>query len=75
MRRLIVGPHRAVALLLAVIWFSAGVAGLLLGFSRGAWLLAALSVFAIAYAGVWLRVVARRRLLTWREIVFPWDDT
>ena len=74
MRRKIVGVHRAAAVLLVLVWFTAGSVGLFLGFAREAWLLAALSVCAIAYAAIWLRVVATRRLLSWREVLFPWDD-
>lgn len=74
MPRKVVGIQRAAALLLAITWLCAGMAGLYLGFDRGPWLLTAVSIFAICYAGVWLRVVAKRRLLSWREVVFPWDD-
>jgi len=73
MPRKVVGIQRAAALLLALAWLCAGVVGLFFGVDRGPWLLSALSVFAIAYAAVWLRVVAKRRLLSWREVLFPWD--
>ena len=64
--------NRAIALALAVVWLGAGVAGIVLGLIHGRLLLAVLALFAISYAVLWFRVVARSRLLTWRELVVPW---
>ena len=64
--------NRAVALILALIWFCAGVAAIVFGYIHGRWLLLALGIFALWYALLWCRVVARARLLTWRELAVPW---
>jgi hypothetical protein len=64
--------NRAIALALAVVWLGAGVAGIVLGLIHGRLLLVVLALFAISYAVLWFRVVARSRLLTWRELVVPW---
>jgi len=66
------GVNRAVALALAIVWLCAGVAGIVLGFVHGPLLLVAIALFAIWYAVLWFRVVARSRLLTWRELATPW---
>ena len=66
------GVNRAVAVVLAFVWLSAGIAGIVLGVAHGRWVLVAVAVLAISYAGLWFRVVARSRLLTWRELVAPW---
>ena len=66
------GVNRAVALGLALVWLSAGLAGTVLGFLHGRLLLVALSLVAIGYAFLWFRVVARSRLLTWRQLASPW---
>jgi len=66
------GVNRAVALALAIVWLCAGVAGIVLGFVHGPLLLVAIALFAIWYAALWFRVVARSRLLTWRELATPW---
>jgi hypothetical protein len=55
-----------------VVWLGAGVAGIVLGLIHGRLLLVVLALFAISYAVLWFRVVARSRLLTWRELVVPW---
>jgi len=64
--------NRAVALALALVWLCAGIWGIVLGFTHGQLLLTIVAVFAILYAVLWFRVVARSRLLTWRELVAPW---
>ena len=66
------GVNRAVALVLALVWLCAGVAGTILGFVQGRLLLVVLSLVAIGYAVLWFRVVARSRLLTWRGLATPW---
>ena len=68
------GVNRAVALLLAVVWFAAGVIGIVFGVVQSRWLLVAIALFAIWYALLWLRVVARSRLLTWRDLAAPWHE-
>jgi len=66
------GINRVVALLLATIWLCAGVAGVVLGYIYSRWLLISIGVFALWYALLWSRVVARSQLLTWRELAVPW---
>ena len=66
------GIHRIVALVIALVWLTAGVAGLLLGISSSHWLLVGCAFFAIGYAFLWLRVVVRARLLAWHELIAPW---
>jgi hypothetical protein len=68
----VTGFSRLVALVLALVWLSAGLFGLVLGVMRQHFLLIALSLLALSYAFLWLRVVARSRLLSWRGFVFPW---
>jgi hypothetical protein len=50
----------------------AGIAGIVLGFIHSQVLLVLLALFAILYAILWIRVVVRSRLLTWRALVAPW---
>ena len=64
--------NRAIALALAVVWLGAGVVCIVLGLIHGQLLLVVLALFAILYAVLWVRVVARSRLLTWRELIVPW---
>jgi len=64
--------NRAVAAMLALIWACAGIAGLVAAYAYGRWLLALAALFALSYAALWTRVVARARLLTWKEIAAPW---
>ena len=64
--------NRAIALALAVVWLGAGVAGIIFGLIHGPLLLVVPALFAIMYAVLWFRVVARSRLFTWRELVVPW---
>jgi len=60
------------AFVLAVIWLIAGIAAIFIGLTQARWFLAALGVFGLWYALLWLRVVSRRRLRTWAEFAFPW---
>ena len=64
--------NRAVAVVLAIVWLVAGVAAIVFGAAHGRWLLVAIAFLAVGYASLWFRVVARSRLLTWRELVAPW---
>jgi hypothetical protein len=64
--------NRAIALTLAVVWLGAGLAGIVLGLIKGHLLLALLALFAILFAVLWFRVVARSRLLIWRELLVSW---
>ena len=66
------GVNRVVALALAIVWLCAGVAAIVVGVAHAQWLLVAVALTAICYALLWLRVVARSRLLTWRELAAPW---
>jgi hypothetical protein len=64
--------NRTIALAVAIVWLGAGVVGIVLGLKHDQLLLVVLALFAISYAVLWFRVVARSRLLTWRELVVPW---
>jgi len=66
------GVNRAVALVLALVWLFAGVIGITVGFLHDRFLLLVLSLAAIAYAVLWLRVVVSGQLLTWRELASRW---
>jgi len=59
-------------LLLALVWLGAGLVAMAVAFSRGDWLLLPVGLFAVVYGVLWLRVVARSRLLSWHELVFAW---
>jgi uncharacterized membrane protein YfcA len=72
MQRKLGHVNRAVALALALVWLCAGISGAVLGFTHGQVLLTIVALFAILYAVLWFRVVARSRLLTWRELIAPW---
>lgn len=73
MRRRSLSPiERGVAVILAVVWLLAGAAGLYVALAHSRWTLAIVSVAALVYAAAWLRVAARSRLLTWRELIAPW---
>lgn len=66
------GVNRAIAIVLAVVWMVAGIAGLILGFNQGRMVVVMVALVAVAYSLLWFRVVARSRLLTWREFAAPW---
>jgi hypothetical protein len=71
MRR-VAGVNRFIALVLAFLWLSAGVAGIAIAIRDGNVLLGFVALFALFYATLWLRVSARSRLLTWTEVAMPW---
>jgi hypothetical protein len=71
-RNKIGGVNRVVALVLALVWLGTGIIGIVLGVVHGQWLLVAVAIFAIWYAVVWFRIVARSRLLKWRELIAQW---
>jgi len=60
--------NRFVALILALVWAGAGVAGLTVAFAHGMWVAA---VAALWYAVLWARVGIQARLLTWSEVAIP----
>ena len=64
--------NRFVAVILALVWASAGVAGLVVAYVYGAWMAAVAAVFALWYAALWVRVVVQARLLAWSEVATPW---
>ena len=64
--------NRLAALILALVWACAGVAGLAVAITRGIWVAAAAAVLALCYAILWARVGIQARLLTWSEIATPW---
>jgi hypothetical protein len=64
--------NRFVAVVLALVWAGAGVAGLAVAYLYGAWVAAVAAAFAFWYAILWARVVAQARLLTWSEFAMPW---
>ena len=64
--------NRAVAAILALVWACAGIVGLVAAYAYGRWVLAFPALFALWYAVLWAHVVARARLLTWKEIAVPW---
>jgi hypothetical protein len=71
-QRKVAGVNRIVALVLAFVWFGAGMVGMVVGFLYGRWLLAVIGFFALSYSFLWFRVVAHSRLLTWSELAAPW---
>jgi hypothetical protein len=58
--------------MLSLVWACAGVTGLVAASVYRRWLLVVPALFALWYAVLWARVVARARLLSWREIAVPW---
>jgi hypothetical protein len=64
--------NRFVALILALVWACAGIAGLTVAIAYGVWVAAIAAAFALCYAVAWARVGIQARLLTWREFVTPW---
>lgn len=57
--------NRSVAVLLAVIWITGGIAGLWVSINKGNILLIVISLLAIAYGGLWVRVVQTGRRIEW----------
>jgi hypothetical protein len=72
MRSKVTGINRFVALLLAIVWSCAGIAGMVSAFAGGHILLALAALFALVYAMLWLRVFARARLVRLSELALPW---
>ena len=72
MKSKVTGINRFIALLLAIVWLCAGIAGMFLAFVHGHLLLAFLALFALVYAMLWLRVFARARLVRLSELALPW---
>ena len=64
--------NRAAAAILSLVWACAAIAGLVAAYAYGRWVLALAALFALWYAALWAHVVARARLLTWKEIAVPW---
>jgi hypothetical protein len=64
--------NRLVAVILALVWGAAGVAGLIIAYVFDHWVAAAAAIFAFWYALLWVWVVVHARLLTWGEIATPW---
>lgn len=63
---------RLIAAILSLAWAGAGVAGLVVAFTHGRWVLVLPATFAIWFSVLWARVAGRARLLTWKEVVTPW---
>jgi hypothetical protein len=68
----VVAHNRLVAVILAVVWACAGVAGFVVAFIYGRWVAALVAFFALWYAVLWIRVVVQARLLTWSDVATPW---
>ena len=64
--------NRAIAAILALIWALSGITGLVAAYVYGRWIIALAALFALWYAVLWARVVARTRFLAWSEIAMPW---
>jgi hypothetical protein len=64
--------NRTIAVILALVWTFSGITGLVAAYVYGRWIIALAALFALWYAVLWARVVARARLLTWSEIAMPW---
>jgi hypothetical protein len=64
--------NRLVAVILALVWGAAGVAGLVIAYVFGHWVAAVAAIFAFWYALLWVWVVVHAGLLTWGEIATPW---
>jgi uncharacterized membrane protein len=64
--------NRFVAVILALVWACAGVAGLVVAYVSGRWVVALVALFALWYALLWVRVVAHARLLAWSDVAAPW---
>ena len=66
------GVNRAVAFALAIVWLGGGTAALVVGLGHAQVVMVIVAMGAIVYGSLWLRVAARSRLLTWRELIAPW---
>jgi hypothetical protein len=66
--------NRLVAVILALVWACAGVAGLVVAYVYGAWMAAVAAIFALWYAVLWVRVVVQARLLAWSDVATPWRE-
>ena len=64
--------NRFAALILALVWAGAGIAGLAVAFAYGVWIAGVAAVFALWYAVLWARIAIQARLLTWSEFATPW---
>jgi hypothetical protein len=64
--------NRILALVLALIWITAGVVAVALGLGKRRWLVSALGAVAIWYGFVWIRVMREGRKLQWSEALRPW---
>lgn len=64
--------NRITALVLALIWITAGIVAVVLGLSKRRWFFAALATVAIWYGLMWIRVVRQGRKLQWSEALLPW---
>ena len=64
--------NRITALVLALIWITAGIVGVVLGLSKRRWFFAALAMVAIGYGLLWIRVMCQGRKLKWSEALLPW---
>jgi hypothetical protein len=68
-----IGPvNRLAAAVLALVWAAVAVAGFVVAYVSGRWVLLVVALFALWYAALWIRVVVQARLLTWSEIATPW---
>jgi hypothetical protein len=70
--RTLTKPERIIAVCLALIWIAGGCAGLYFAFVQSRWLIAIVSLAALAYGIVWTRVALFSRLLTWPKLFAPW---
>jgi len=66
-------PNRIMAILIAAICISAGLAMIVLGVRNGKWLLVLLGPFGVAYGIAWVRVAHEGRLLGGRLRLDPWN--
>ena len=64
--------ERIIAICLALIWIAGGCAGLYFAFVQSRWLIAIVSLAAVAYGIVWTRVALLARLLTWQGLSALW---
>ena len=59
--------NRVVAAVLAVIWIAGGIAGLFLSIKSNHIKFIVISLLALAYGGLWVRVAQTGRRLEWRR--------